>query len=504
MNLKKLGKLTAILTVAAFSIVSCEDDYSEVGASIVDNNNFNALKFDETALSASSEKLTRVQTNNLPSYAFGIYNDPVYGKSEANIQTQLRLLQLDPDFGTNPIVDSVVLSIPYYSTITERTAESTTYKLDSVYGSTPIRFSLYESNYFLRSLDPNDEYNPQAYYSDQGDVFEQHLGLEPLYTSENFYPSSGEIRYNEVSNDTTSKLKKVSPRLRVKLPNDFFQNKIINQQGTSNLVSNSNFQDYLRGLYFKAEATQGNLGVYNLFDFAAHSKKGFSADEDANITIYYHADLQDVSVNKVYYLAFGSNTVNVFKSEFDEVPDDTNLYLKGGQGSMAEIDLFTDQQQLDSIREQGWLINEANLIFRVNKQDVPEGKNDPYTLFIYDLKNNSIVKDYSISQKLYSSTTAHTQPLEYEDNDDRYYKIRLTSYVNDIISADSTNTKLGVVISLNPAVTSLSKAEALDDEIITTVPTPEVLSPQGTVIYGPETLNTTKRLKLNIYYTKPE
>ena len=80
-----------------------------------------------------NKNLEAVQSNKLPIYQIGTYNDPIYGKTEASITTQLRLTSSKPTFGLFPqetednaetddsdstieeeeTVTSVFLNIPY-------------------------------------------------------------------------------------------------------------------------------------------------------------------------------------------------------------------------------------------------------------------------------------------------------------------------------------------------------------------------------------------------------
>lgn len=494
----------AILTIAFFSLVSCDEDFNEVGSSLVDNDNFNALLYKQTALSAHSEKIYSVQTNGLSSYALGVYHDQKYGKTTANVLTQLKLSGENPSFGLEPELDSVVLVVPYYSTLTEQGIYDKSYKLDSVFGNTPIKLSIYRSNYYLREFDPNDNYKPQAYYSDQGDVIEQNLEGTPMYSVNSFKPSADEIVLTKPAvgeeegvMDTT----KLSPRLRIKLPVDLFENLILDKEGSDKLMTNANFQDYFRGLYFKTE-DMGNDGVFSLLNFNS---------DDAGITLYYRTELQNTEGetsfnNSSYKLKFGSQIVNVFESDYDQIPaQDDNLYVKGGEGSMAVINLFTDQEQLDSLRETDWLINEANLKFYVNKDELPSNQKNPERIFIYDIKNKKVLKDYSLDSGIndndvLNSRKVHLGRLQTDDGGNSYYKIRITNYVNDIINNDSTNTQLGLVISQNVNINTQSKVE-VESNTITSIPTNEVLARNGTVFYGPAAPSN-EALKLEIYYTK--
>ncbi len=500
MGFKKMMFKTAILAIAFFSVVSCDDDFDEVGGSLVDGNNFEAELFTQTALTAHSAKITSVQSNGLSSYALGVYKDPKYGRTTANVLTQLRLSPPNPSFGTNPVLDSVVLVVPYFSTLVSQDAYHREYELDSVYGNTPIKLSVYRSGYYLRQYDPNNNYQSQAYYSSQGNEFEQYLVGSPLYVDNSFMPSKQEVVLIEDHGESEVDTTKLSPRLRFRLPTNYFKNLIIDNEGSSQLMSNENFQHFFRGLYFKTELN-GAEGVWSLLDFNA---------DEAGVILYYHSEYTNNDgetdyIYSTYKLKFGRQIVNVFDTEYTQLPaQDHNLYLKGGQGSLAVIDLFTDQAQLDSLRYQDWLINEANLIFYVNKDALPANQVSPERVFIYDIKNKKVLKDYVLDggvkqNDVLNSRTIHLGRLQTDDNGNAYYKIRITNYINDILSKDSTNTKLGLVVSQNVNIDAQSKAEVSDSDV-ESVPTCEVVARNGTVLYGPAAASD-KALKLQIYYT---
>jgi hypothetical protein len=256
----------------------------------------------------------------LPVYQLGSYQDPIYGKTDANLLTQISLSNPDPQFQESAELDSVILNIPYFSTITEQTADGRTYKLDSVFGDGRIDFSIFRSNYFLRPFDPNDDFNSQAYYSDQTALFESNLDPAPIYQVQNFKPIAQQLTVITPSGSSAD-TSKVSPRLRVALPTDYFNDLILENTGTNVLISNSNFQDFFRGLYFKVDGAD-NGGVLSYLNFTS---------DEAKITLYYNYDFTDVSgedskLNSTYDLNFGPNTVNTFESEYTTLPDQENLY----------------------------------------------------------------------------------------------------------------------------------------------------------------------------------
>ena len=50
--------------------------------------------------------------------------------------------------------------------------------------------------------------------------------------------------------------------------------------------------------------------------------------------------------------------------------------------------------ELDVIRQNEWLINEANLIFYVDQDQVTGGEKEPDRLIIYDAENVAVLADY--------------------------------------------------------------------------------------------------------------
>ena len=517
-------KTTALLLVV-FSFIACDKDFETIGSDIIGEPGFNANLYDDAEIVAHNNDLAPVQTNNLPVYLLGVYNDPVFGSQTASILTQLQLASASPDFGEEPVLDSVVLSVPYfYSEVeTEEEAEegaAVEYELDSVYGNSPIKLSIIESDYYLNDYDPETDFQGrQKYFSNLEPTLKNHL-KNVLYETENFVPSADAvIEYGENSDGEEDTLN-LPPRMRIALPNQFFQEKILDKAGTSVLSSNSNFRNYFRGIYLEAEAVNDE-GTLMLLDIA---------NPEAGITLYYTSKIPDgadtdddgdtdelVEAQGSYQLNFGPNKVNTFEQEVPEF-DSENLYLKGGEGSMAIIELFGGvdsdangvSDELESIRESDWLINEANLTFYVNQQEMA-GLNEPERLYLYDLENNRMLVDYVLDQAGQQnqpnsrSNENHLGVLERnEDEEGIRYKIRITQHINNVLNNDSTNVKLGLVVSQN--VNLLSNSAVLDNGAIDVdkIPTSSVIAPEGTVLYGPEAENEEKYLKLNIYYTEPK
>jgi len=99
----------------------------------------------------------------------------------------------------------------------------------------------------------------------------------------------------------------------------------------------------------------------------------------------------------------------------------------------------------------------------------------------------------------------HLEPLVRVDDDSNgegiKYKIRITEHINNLIIRDSTNVRLGLVVTSNVGAIDPSN---LLDENNKIVPSGTILSPKGTVLFGNNTANEDKKVKLTIYYTEPD
>lgn len=523
MNKINTLKWVAVLVTLLGLTASCDEDSLTIGSGIIGGNNFETSVFEDTQVVSYSARTARVQTNGLGTYQLGIYNDPIYGKTTSNVLSQVFLNVPAANFGNNPEIQSVVLSVPYFSTLDITAEETNTYNLDSVYGNAPVKLSVYRSNYFLRDFDPETGFEePQKYYSDQGNLFESFLG-DLLYEDPSFMPSTEIFTINEGEADEEV----LTPRLRVELPIDYWTELILEREGSAELSSNSNWIDFFRGIYFKVEPLTDE-GVLFYFDIS-----------EATIEIDYRNEVIDVAdtdddgdttdiifVNEDFDLTFGGNTINVFDSEFpfeieslladqDTENGEERLYLKGGDGSIGLIDLFGpdndgdgEADQLTDLKENDWLINEANLIVYVDRDQVPGGDTEPERLFLYDMDNGRVLIDYELDNTFANSAndlkSGHLGILNRDDSDNGLsYRLRLTTHISNVLRNDSTNVRLGLAVAHNVIATNFVEAQSGNPDI-NAVPSGGVNSPEGTVVHGNASAVEAKRLKLIIYYTDPE
>lgn len=515
--------------------ISCNNDFVDINSDLVNeevatNFNLDSIEYDVIAYTMP---LGPVQSNNLTTNHIGLYEDIQFGQSNYNFLTQIGPEFYDPDFGENPVIDSVTFYIPYYST-NIGTGESglTEYELDSVYGSEPIKITLFENDYFLRDFDPDGELGePQNYYSNKSasefePISDELLEGTVLLDTASFAVSSESVYLLGNEEDTTQTL---LPGMYFKLDNDYWKQKIIDQEGSSELANESAFRNYFRGIYFKTEGinNKGTLIGLNL------------GNNLSNITIYYKNDSSfeegnlDPDGNPAqfnYRFNFQGNQVNFIDNDFegsipggDQVNGDENLYLKGGEGSLAGIELFSEDNALEDFKntyadydpETGEfiaykrLINEANLVLFVNQNEV--NGNEPERLYLYDLNNGTRLIDYSfdafVSNVPRLSVASHLGILQREDGEPDgegiRYTMKLTRHLLNIIESDSTNVRLGLAVASNvnlEAETNQGDVQATEGSA-EMVPLSSITSPRGTVLFGNNTSYEEKKLRLKIFYT---
>ncbi|MBO6532069.1 MAG: DUF4270 family protein, partial [Muricauda sp.] len=251
MRFSHIFKVSALVGTLFLLLVSCEEELDTIGEGVIGGEPFSTGKV-EYDVFAFNKGITAVQTNKLPLYQLGTFNDPIYGKRNASIISQLTLPTPSPSFGDisqasedgpdndqeNETVSEVYLYIPFQRSpsgdrdgdgvpdvfepgdaatdpnsdldgdgVTDNqeraigsnpfdpdedgTGEgfvANTYPqrfdLDSIYGNREQSFNLVvsKSNYFLRDLDPNSNFQEaQEYYSNQD--FSSFIG-EELFNGE--------------------------------------------------------------------------------------------------------------------------------------------------------------------------------------------------------------------------------------------------------------------------------------------------------------------------------
>ncbi len=399
--------------------------------------------------------------------------------------------------------------------------------LDSIYGdiSAPFTLKIERSTFFLRDLDPNAGFlEAQEYYSTQ--EFVPNFVSEVLFEEQVQISDEEYLIFQEDDPDTEevdeSELveARLQPGIRIDLDPVWFQQNIIDKEGEPELVSTSTFNDFIRGLHFSI-ASSDNIML--LLDFT-----------DAQITITYEYDVFNEGTitqeEREYQLGLitggnnfapiNGNAVNtllndVFPQPIQDAMDTgqnaSRIYLKGGGGSYAEVRLFDEingEDIINQIKANNWIINEANLVFYVDREALENagGVPEPPRLYLFNADENTPLfneqTENSVAQSAFGLFLTYDGFLEEEDGTGLKYTVRITEYLNDIIVRDAPNATLGLMITSDIRFTG-SASTILPGGVEQSLPVSSNISPFGTILFGsniPETDD--RRLKLEIFYTE--
>jgi len=271
------------------------------------------------------------------------------------------------------------------------------------------------------------------------------------------------------------------------------------------------------------------------------------ASSNTKLTIHYTSDNTNIgdsdtgSVDEIetnqheYVLNFSGNLINLFQNEnqidvglMDQTNGNENIYLKGGEGIISTLDLFSgtiindngeEISEFDHFKDFFYdeisdeplrIINEAYIEFFVNQNFI--NNDEPERIYIYNYEQNSALIDYFLDQSVSSLTINakinHLEPLIRDSIDDDKgikYKIRITEHLNNLILRDSANAQLALGVISD--VASVQNFKILDDgsesenkQLASGI----ILSPKGTILHGNLSPNIDKRPRIKIYYTEPE
>jgi hypothetical protein len=242
-----LPGLFAILILSVVFLFSCNKEPDLVGLDLLpEGDRLGASFMDTSTIIAYTVYEDSVLTSKMTFGVIGSIYDEVFGKTTASLYTQIKLTTNAPTFGTNPVVDSVVLVLPYYGLFGDSTAMQA--------------FKVYE---LTDSLSINTKY----YSNSPGPAFNE----GSLLAEQTFLP-----RVNDsVVVDTATK---VIPQLRLKFK-PLMGERILNAT-TTDLENNDNFVTYFKGIVIKTdpENTPGSGSLVSFYLTSTLSR----------LKMYYH------------------------------------------------------------------------------------------------------------------------------------------------------------------------------------------------------------------------
>lgn len=500
---KNIVKLFFTFCIASLGLISCESDPDQLGSQFFDKDaaqGFDA-SYDVIAFNKNNNDTIRTDAGVLKLAAPGVkemllgaFNEGHFGGQKATFFTQVRLSSYDPNFGTNPVLDSVVLEIkPTYHLDSLTTSEDKNFSYNGkegtktvksypikkygktkLGGKTTFSIKVEEVVDFLGSAD-------QAVYSNAVVNTSTFLGSKVF---------GGDITsINIKDNKDNTNLLDREAAIRINLDNTFFQNKIIAKQGSGDLKNAANFIRWFKGIKISVDEIDGYL-----FNFATNQAK---------LTMYYRSG--DPAENKTFTFDLGSTNVqfntfdftrpaayNTMVSGINTTTGDPKLYLQGTGGMGAQIRI--NQADLDQLKLKyqqdkiGVLSAKIRLYTDSNTWTGTYAK--PRSFTVNQDGVNTFMEDMSFFPSYqYSLVSAYKL-----DENPAYYDIDITKTIKDIIESGKDNKDL--IINVGDYIGSASSGS-----LVNLNHNSRSYVPNRIILVGSDPANT-NRARLNIKYTK--
>jgi hypothetical protein len=541
--MKKLFNFVAafIVGTTAVSLISCEDDISDVGSGLLDSGSTaNVYYVDVIAYNTNNDSI-RSDEKFLQNGILGVYEEPVFGRVKAKFISQARLSLVNPDFGTNPEMDSVILHLPVYTKEladadvdttyvylgeNEQPSDTATmlikriYKLDSIYGNVDAQMTLKvkEVSQYLYSQD-------STYYSNPN-LGNPNCPSCPNINNISTYPDIIGTATVKKTITTYEKRKKNAPEsvptpsVRIAMNKDYFQAKFLENQNSPDFASQATFiRNVFKGIEISVEENQGFLFNFNpnMFLVMHYKKDDTSSDapEDApkvastynlSFSSYWDGVMgNNVQVNQFEHANRSSQFVNSYQNP-DMVNGASRLYLAGMDGTKTVIKL--DQSQLNEIKNNvqnnDWAIVGAELIMHID--DSYGLKKPPYLYAWNSYKEGTKWLDKNFSDVmvfagLYPNNVQFNPKYDYKENNNTY-KIRITDYIKSIVERNEIYEDGRITLSLGNFL--LAPSTSFTNVLNGTNPfySDRAYNPHRIVLHGNATEQDDKKLKLKVYYTK--
>jgi len=407
MKLYKLDLLT--LLISLFILSGCQETES-IGLDVDAATEIKGSLIDTITVNASTVAEDTIITNTLEQYPLGYLNDPITGKTTANIALSLTLDPPGLTFGTSPVLDSAVLVL-YYG--------------KEFHGDSTSKFQVevHQLSDALSEATPYYNTKPVGYNSSI-------LGSKFLR-----FNSKDSVRVTELVTGKADVQKSKAPHIRIPIDPNFVTTNFLNATSTV-LSSDKELNKSIKGLYLtvnKAQTTgQGGITFLNLTD-------------SSRLEVYYKSQngaLIDTTLHKFPIKNNTSPVVADFKHDYTGTNIQTQLsnpntkfdftYVQGLGGLRTKIRF----PYLDKLKSLGNItINKAELIVSVVGGTDKFQPSKRLLLYQTDIASQrQFVPDFSTNPVL---SMTDFDFGGYYDTTNKRYKFVITTYIQDILKGKS-------------------------------------------------------------------
>ena len=529
-NIYRKSTYFGVLFLVFASVISCEEDFTDIRSGVVSNTKFST---NDTILEVlvSSASIENVRADGIAltatpffglqgQYLLGTHRNEQYENIEAsivsqiNINTALKLVSYDNPDGLSyeTTIDTAFLRLPYHATLISNDSRPI-YELDSVTGNKELPFTLniYELETYLNTLNPADPSKANTFLSDA--VYDIKPTSLTAIEDMDFMPTANDTliyvkRRNSLGDlhqiDTVRYTSNTSstvplPMAIIPLKKSFVKEAFLDEYGTANFDSQSNFNTHFKGIVIDAkEKIQpsgekgGALIAFNLRSTGVGATSSVIEVYYTNTFFKSNSTEIDTVITNTHSFQLGGIINSKYSSNNKVYPINKEVNIQGAAGSEAKIEILKGTQLTD-IRAKNWLINDASLTFYINQDS--DTTNTASRLILY--KRGENVNSNPISSYIKDVFTEGLEKfgglLERQDSKKDHYTFRITDYLSDILSDEN---------NYNPPL-RLKVYNTSDIQITDTIFRNYSWNPKAiSILNGDESLNGVRRAQLKISYTK--
>jgi len=392
-----MNKIFSLSLIVGLIAVSCTDP-NTIGLEVQptsDNILISSANFE--GLTSTTESEDSLRTDEAKNLILGEIDDPVFGNSLAAFYTQILLTENNTDLGTNPQVDSVVLS----------------YTFSSHYGN-------FENFYLLKVQEVETRiYKDSMYYSNDFEVL-------PI------------LEDNFVNSYNLSEVDAENPKLTILLDNPIGET--ILELGNDKLKDNETFLENFHGIKVFSES-QNTMLYLNPNGSNSFLKIYYSNDESGSDTLSLDFELGGDAAR-----------INLFNEKNNNaiIEDDSNVHLQSMAGYKAKITLG----DLDVIKDtlEGKVINKVTIDFDVESGSQSEYEEAHEKLVLVRVDNegsNVFLTDFTIEGETHFGGKLEGDIYSFNITRYFYQLLNNSSYTNDLYLMPS-----GAAINANRTILS--------------------------------------------------
>ena len=412
-------------------VIGCNSETDDLGVQLFNKDAVSGEvnSYDLVVYNVNNGDEVRADSYALSMATLGAFTEPQFGMQKASYVTQVRLSSYSPNLGDNPVVDSVVVELKpeYYtsvdSIITSRGNLSyngvsamqtmTTYKAVK-YGKAnlPLTIKISEVTEDLGVVGTELKSNKKV---SEGVV----LGTKVF---------DGNVRaINIVNSSNNNSLLTKEAGIRINLDKAFFQQKIANKNGATELASESAFVNHFKGLRFYVEENDGYL-----LTFAPNEVKMtmyYSNDSSKGNALSLNLGSSNVHLSQIAYNR--SSVFNTIMNNINTTDGDALLYVQGMGGSGVGVKL--SGVAVESLKKQYQEKKSAILSAKIRLYTANIWNNTyakPSSYLVKELGSDSFLTDLITMQTNANYSLVRTYAI---NNNSAYYDIDITKTIKDIV-----------------------------------------------------------------------